>query len=41
MYHYAAFETFLHVILLTQKNENQKFTQGEAPSPIISVHEFM
>lgn len=35
MHQYAAFETFLHMIMFTQKNENQKFTQGEAPSPII------
>jgi len=33
---YAAFETSQHVILFTQKNENQKLTQGSIPSPTVN-----
>jgi hypothetical protein len=33
---YAAFETSQHVILFTQKNENQKLTQGSTPSPTVN-----
>ena len=33
MQQYAEFETVLYVILLTQKNVNQKFTQGTKPFP--------
>ena len=33
MQQYTAFETFSHVILLNQENENQKFTQGTSAFP--------
>ena len=33
MQQYAELETVSHVTLLTQKNENQKFTQGTIPLP--------
>jgi hypothetical protein len=33
MQQYAAFVTFSHLILFTQKNENQKFTQGKTTFP--------
>ena len=33
MQQYAAFETFSHVILLNQENENQKLIQGTFAFP--------
>lgn len=36
MQQYAAFETLQHIILLTQKNENPKLTQGSTPSPAVN-----
>lgn len=36
MQQYAEFETLQHVILFTQKNENQKLAQGLTPSPTVN-----
>ena len=37
---YAAFETLSHVILLTHKNENKKFTHRTTPFPNIDKNVF-
>jgi hypothetical protein len=41
MQQYAAFVTFSHVILFTQKNENQKFIQSKATFPNLDKTVFL
>jgi len=38
---YAALETLQHVILFTQKNENQKLAQGSTPSPTVNFDNWL
>ena len=41
MQQHAAFVSFSHVILFTQKNVNQKFTQGKTTFPNLDKSVFL